>query len=582
MPNIELFKTTPFPLLGLFLILTFSSLQAGSVISLKDNSETTGKTTLVAGSVHVDGMSASHSMDAGDVLEADFSDSPFHLNYFSSRVSPNQLPPSWKGQDIGNPPTPGSSNYANGVLTVNGTRLTFQRPEKEDSSFFIGQSWTGNGQFIARIKEINPPDSPTLAGPMIRDNTGPLDVMQAFGIGTGGGLSYGRYSTGDHVSWTGFPVDIPSWMRFSWSGKSLEFAVATDGKNWKVLNQTEVKTVADHWIGIFVNREDKTPGTAVFDHLTFTPPVAESETLPAGVLLTSGSFLAGGVQYLNPNDGAMLHNEKTFPLHFNQVATIIAHPLNVHELQKISSKQGVMMKDGDFLEADIQGIQGTYVEVNSIILGPMSYYGDLLRACSLHPIAPVPSNYEIRLKDGSMIRAKGFNITNGQIVIDEVSGVAITVNPDEIAQFRAGSAQVQNLMELPWKAQPASATPPTDTSDTPPAAVETWEGPNQEQMIVATANNTIDFPLDDKFRALSLHIALSPDSVPNGQASLRILADGVEVKRTPPLKSGDTPFLVNVPLQNPKTLTFAIDSSVPGARLLIIDPVALRTTKSGK
>jgi hypothetical protein len=218
---------------GLFLSVAVPLAQAGSVISLKDNSQTSGKLTLQTSAVHIETGATPIDADLGTILEADFSDSPFQLNYFSSRLSPDQLPAGWKEANFDNATPPGGTTYAKGVLTVSGGGSDFQRPEPQDKFFFAGLPWAGDGQFSAHLLEIDPLDSHTLAGPMFRESLDALAVQS--GMGTfagedGNGLNLGRGKTGDHEGWTGFPSQVPNWLHLTWIGNSLDLSVSTDGK----------------------------------------------------------------------------------------------------------------------------------------------------------------------------------------------------------------------------------------------------------------------------------------------------------------------------------------------------------------
>ena len=92
----------------------------------------------------------------------------------------------------------------------------------------------------------------------------------------------------------------------------------------------------------------------------------------------------------------------------------------------------------------------------------------------------------------------------------------------------------------------------------------------------ATTGTILEFPLPGKFRALGVRVTLSPDSPPNSTVTIRVLADGREVARTPPFKAGDQPRFMEVTVQDPKTVAFEAESIFPGIRVLFIDPVALR------
>jgi hypothetical protein len=223
----------------------------------------------------------------------------------------------------------------------------------------------------------------------------------------------------------------------------------------------------------------------------------------------------------------------------------------------------------------------------------------------------MPSAYEIRLRDDSIIRAKSFALTNGQLVVQEVSGLAITVDPAQIAEFRAGSARVQPLISLPWKAPgmpdntaavapattpapaiaqaaattPAAAKPGANASPAAPAEgmpakenlpVTPWQGPNHEQILAIAADAPVDFPLRGTFDALAMRLAVAPGAPADAQAILHVLSGGKEIAVTPPLKAGDAPRSLWVKLGSTQGLTLKVESAQPGTRLMLIDPVAVR------
>ena len=94
--------------------------------------------------------------------------------------------------------------------------------------------------------------------------------------------------------------------------------------------------------------------------------------------------------------------------------------------------------------------------------------------------------------------------------------------------------------------------------------------------MATTVGTAIDFPLPGKFRAMGVKIALSPDSPPNSQVTIRVLADGREIGHSPPFKAGDQPRFMELTLQDPKTLTLVADSIFAGTKVLLIDPVAIK------
>lgn len=102
---------------GVLFVLSIAQLNAGSVIGVANGPEVDGKLTLNSTTIHVEG-SAAKEINLPDVLEADFEDSSFHLDYFCSNSQPDHLPPDWKAQNIGKLEGPGSYSYGNGTFKL--------------------------------------------------------------------------------------------------------------------------------------------------------------------------------------------------------------------------------------------------------------------------------------------------------------------------------------------------------------------------------------------------------------------------------------------------------------------------------
>jgi hypothetical protein len=566
------------------------------VVSLENGQAVEGKLTFSAAAIHVEGSSAS-DIKLTDVLEADFNDAPFHLQYFQSDGdSGNQLPAGWTAKAIGPADPAEAASYTAGTLTITGGGSGFGEPHP-DHCFFAGMPWKGDGEWTAHLKELGPEGTPAQVG---------ISLRKGLEEDSGGNSML-------------FPGDVPAWVRGTRVGNSVDTAFITDGK-WDVNLQEPIYSDAS-WVGLMVNsRQEKATARAVIDHITFTPGPAQPGTVPPGVLLKSGSFLSGikilsePDFFLSGTDGGLTIDNKRISLKTGQIAAVVYHPVTQDELASSEGQQGLILKNGDFLASDVQLIQGGMAQMTSLALGQVGYYPDRIRACIANPVASLPSDYEVRLTDGSTIRAKNLSVTDGRMEIQEISGLSINVAVSEVAQVRAGLLRVQPLIALPWKVRDAAATPPAkpEVAATPsPVAplatdadaaaaakadalkadaanfaittkpgVVTWAGPNQEEIMVVPAGTTLDFPMKGKFRSLSMRVALAPGLPGNAEAKLRILADGKEIKSVAAIKEGGAPSLINVMIQDPKLITFEVESATPGARMLTIDPVAVRTSGS--
>ncbi|MCE0496714.1 MAG: DUF1349 domain-containing protein [Methylacidiphilales bacterium] len=598
---------------SIFLGYAASPLRAGSVVTITDGNEVTGTLSLSASSIHVEGGLSPTEINLSDILEANFGETPFQLDFFfSNNAKGNQLPATWKEQTMGEDNPPGAVVAADGTFTLSGNEA-LPPPSKpvpgavpvpaapkrgiSDNLFFVGQPWTGDGQWTARVKEIDAKDPQAVAGLMMRDT---LDAdsgmcrLGAMSLETGEFLFRGE--VGKSLQGPRIPImDIPVWLRLTRYGTRVVAAISSDGKEWDPVAQNSFQTPVGSWIGLYVDsREGKELGKAVFDQVSFTPAPSSAQVLPPGVLLQSGSFLAGYFQSLNFDpatsdaDGKFNRNGTLMTIPRANIAAVTLLPTAWSQIADMASHVGLLMKNGDIMDGTPEAIDAKGVSVSSLLLGLTTYDQSEVRVCILHPVQAQSGNYEIRLRDGSRLNATSLNVSNKEVDIEEASGLHVTVSLDEIAQFRAGPSQVQSLAELDWKATPppavasAKAVPVANTpqvanavSDAPPP-VQCWEGPNQEQIMEAPVGTSLEFPLPGKFHALGMRIALSPDSPPNSQVNIRVLADGREIARTPPFKAGEEPRFMEVTIQNPKTVTLQADSIFAGSKVLFIDPVAIR------
>jgi hypothetical protein len=595
-----------FPSCALGLVLFASLLRAGSVTSLSNKATQTGKLTLSTTAVHVDGPAAA-DVDLPDILEADFTDLPFDVNFFSTTASGvTRLPASWQALQVGPATSAGTASFADGTITMSGDGSDAKT--KIDSYFFIGQPWTGSGQWTARITQGDSQNPLTEIGLMLRNGLDAgsgqlhLGVAAQKGRKVDGPQVFFQADNGVQGKGTSrahskpVSVQFPVWIRLTRCGNNIDASLSTDGKQWDVVSQYTAKNWDTTSIGLFVDSHVAgTVAKAVIDNVTFTPVPGLSQILPAGVLLRSGSFLAGTLEHLDLTPMArqaktnFRGSEKPFPVPADKIAVAVLLPTQRSQITDANSQPSLIMRNGDFLQGTPVSIGGNAVRMNSDLLGNVTYTPVETRACILASMAPLPAAYEIRLKDGSLIRANDLGMNNGQIVINEVSGIPITVDQEEIAQFRAGPTQAESLIDLPWKATPPAtaplsvpAPPATNAAPAPnvPApetpTVLCWEGNNQEQILAAPAGTSVDFPLTGKSRELAMRIAVSPDSPPNSTAVIRILADGREIGRTPALKQGEQPRFLQITIQSPKDISFAADSPNTGTQVLFIDPVVLR------
>jgi hypothetical protein len=563
-------------------------LRAGAAFSLS-GSETDGTFSVTNTGIHVDNSSPT-DLAFTDVLEASFGNDPFQLNCFFAGKG-DQLPPNWKGQDIGTVDNPGSVTVHDGVFTLAGGGTKGKYDHDQDTIFFLGQSWS-NDEIDAKhndksaglmLRQTLDPTSPMLA--IVPDQEGKVEVP--FRHETGMGPGHGGESNYDQ---------LPLWIRLTRNGTNVIASISTDGNAFDDIGVNDFKSLANPvQIGLFAaSRKPNEMCHAVFDHLSITPPPSTAQILPAGVLLQGGSVLAGHFTHLSfdPSahdaDGHFEHNGRELLIARSSIAGVIMLPIERSQLATLSAKAGIVMRNGDTMDGDLTSVTDHDLIVTSDLLGATTYKPDDVRVVVAHPLQPQPAPLEVRLKDGSVINATSLTGDSAAVIITDVSGALAKVNTDEVAQVRAGTAVAQDLAPLAWKATPAAdATAPAnpapaaaaDSGITTPPFVGSWAGPNQEQILEAGAGTMIDFPLNGKFHSFAVQVALSSDSPPNSTASVVFLVDGQEVTRSPVFHAGDPPRFMQLSVQDPTHVAVRADSMSAGVKVLYIDPVAIRDSQ---
>jgi hypothetical protein len=560
-----------------------SPLAAGTLITLDNGNQIKGKLTVTGTTIHAEAESSPADTALGDVLEAKFGDEPFALDFISVGQA-GQLPPNWTAQDIGQVASAGSVSVKDGSFA-----LTFATSLKQkkvdyhfDHFFYVSTPWVHDGQFTAHLASLGPQTFNEWGGILLRGSLDPSAPMVGAVLNAQGEIRLpfrrdaGREPWGDTT--TG---EVPLWLRLTRRGEVVYTAMSTDGTEWSTIAESRFKALTNVLVGLVGSGgTEKSAGTAVVDNVSITPLPSSAEVLPPGLVLQGGSLLVGTINHFSfdptssETSGDLIRNGKPVPINRSLIAAVITLPIERSKLEENAAKTGVLMKNGDIMDGDVTGIGFDQITVSSVVLGISTYRTAEARACFLRPIQPQRAAYEVRLRDGSILNATAITGDASEIIITDVSGLTLQADQADVAQIRAGGSLVQELAPLPWKAGASGATSAPNPAATPPL-VQSWLGPDQEQVLEAAPGTSIEFPLTGKFRAFGTGVAIAGDSPPDATVTLRILADGHELAKTPPFHAGQQGYIqLNIP--SAAHLTLEANSIFPGTRMLYLDPVAIR------
>lgn len=193
-----------------------------------------------------------------------------------------ETPVSLQQTDIGTPVT-ATWTENNGVL--NASVVAGDLWGTSDHCSASLRSWSGDGEFIARISSINNPHAWAKAGLTIRGGTG-ADAQQATIMRTSAnGMAFQRRkAVGGATFHSGFGNDRP-WVKLIRRGDSIESYISADGVSWKwIATDTLDGLPSSIQVGFAASNPDGTaPVEATFSDFSAAPLTA-SEVIPSAQL----------------------------------------------------------------------------------------------------------------------------------------------------------------------------------------------------------------------------------------------------------------------------------------------------------
>ena len=206
------------------------------------------------------------------------------------------LPPSVNRADVGAVGAPGTSVYANGVYTIEGSGADIWGTA--DEFHWAYTNATGDFEFSGRVVSIEQLDAWVKAGLMIRESSAPgsRHVSLFATPTTSKGLAFQRrLAFGGLSTHTSGPRLAPSvWLRLTRSGNVITASYRTAGSGpWTLIGTETVSLLqATVQVGLAVSsHRDGMLATAVFDNVTLTSSAFASADV--GVVGLAGSTSVG-------------------------------------------------------------------------------------------------------------------------------------------------------------------------------------------------------------------------------------------------------------------------------------------------
>jgi hypothetical protein len=191
----------------------------------------------------------------------------------------------------------------------------------------------------------------------------------------------------------------------------------------------------------------KSPESIALSRMTNTGPVVR------GVVLRNGTFLAGAVTKADESAVRFAFaGRKEAPVLNNRVARLILRPPRQSLPYDIAQgRSGVFIKNGDFFECDFRSVEHNSLTVSSVLFGLKKYWvedgGPLVVV--LNDVVKEDSGFEVRLLDGSVLRARKIQATPASLMIEDSILGEILVPPAELVEIRQLGVAIADTSSAP-------------------------------------------------------------------------------------------------------------------------------------
>jgi hypothetical protein len=158
-----------------------------------------------------------------------------------------------------------------------------------------------------------------------------------------------------------------------------------------------------------------------------------------GVLLVNGSLLPGTINSADRSSVRVAGVDA--PISRVQIAGLLFQPLGEPQESVLQrGRTGVLLKSGDFVEGDFNGIRSGEIDIGSVVLGPKKVSVNQAVAVILRNVRPVAATYEVTTHNGGLYRAASLRLQNDAVLVSDPALGAITIATGELRDLRSTKA----------------------------------------------------------------------------------------------------------------------------------------------
>jgi hypothetical protein len=355
----------------------------------------------------------------------------------------------WSTVQIGTG-APGTMTVNSDGWTLNGSGTGLR--SNADNAFLAQRPLDLSGQVLAQLEAFDGSEPDAMTGLTLRDNLGEAAAYAFIGRGPGATLcfQYRQIAGGMTMRVTNVNHSLPVWLRLSRTGGAVVAEVSPDGRQWNALGRANVNLGRSVRAGMLV--ASGSPDTLAMARFRYPAVGARGlGYIPASgyprLELRGGSVLVAPVEAADESVlhlGGALDGSIVSVLNLARLEFVPLTPELEGRLE--SGRTGVLLVDGDSLNGTLRGIVTNHVIISSLLFGFRQFTaGSEAAAVQLAPSEPEEAPYEVRLLNGSMIRARYLETAPGALQARSALLGSLRIDAEEIRQIRRLDLPVQSL-----------------------------------------------------------------------------------------------------------------------------------------
>ncbi|MBK1859878.1 hypothetical protein [Cerasicoccus arenae] len=268
----------------------------------------------------------------------------------------------------------------------------------------------------------------------------------------------------------------------------------------------------------------------------------------AGVLMVNGSFLAGQIKEFTTEEVTVAYGEdkeKRVPL--RDVSRINFTLAPVVNAIIPPGAQGVVMKNGSFVEGEFVKMVGDRIYIDSLIFGPKSFEKKQLHGLVLQDYATVSSAYIVTARNGGRLLANDIDLSGNDVKAKDPFFGEMTFKSDELASITVGSRRLRSLTDMSYiRRAPVSGDEDSLAIRTNPTTAEPLVVDPVERIVRMPAGNAMAVMADESYRGFVSRIGVPEGYPPDQQVIFQVRADRRVAFRSKPMNSSSPVQVVSV------------------------------------